>query len=268
MIDRGKYNVLGVRIDAVDYEAAVERVIGAARDRRPYAVSALAVHGVMTGVLDRAHRHRLNRFDLLVPDGQPVRWALNGLHRTRLRERVYGPNLMLRVCERAAALGLPIFLYGSTAEVLTALRANLCARFPELRIAGARASRFRQLTPSERDEVASEVRASGAALTFVALGCPRQEVFAYEMRDPLGMPVLAVGAAFPFHAGTLPQAPQFFQDRGLEWLYRLASEPRRLWRRYLLLNPLYITLLFCQMVRLRTIDPDRAPPPTSELRYG
>ena len=106
MIDRGKHNILGVRIDAVDYEAAVNRVVEAARDQRPFTVSALAVHGVMTGVLDRAHRHRLNQFDLLVPDGQPVRWALNALHRTKLAERVYGPNLMLRVCERAAAEGL------------------------------------------------------------------------------------------------------------------------------------------------------------------
>ena len=268
MIDRGKHNVLGVRIDAVDYEAAVERVIAAARDRRPLTVSALAVHGVMTGVLDRVHRHRLNRFDLLVPDGQPVRWALNYLHRTRLPERVYGPNLMLRVCERAAAEGLPIYLYGSTGDVLAALRQNLGQRFPALRIAGMRPSLFRRITPAERNEIATEIRGSGAALTFVALGCPRQEVYAYEMREPLGLPLLAVGAAFPFHAGMLRQAPKFFQDRGLEWLYRLVREPCRLWRRYLLLNPLYLTLLFCQLVRWRTLDPDSTPVPQGELLYG
>lgn len=268
MIDNGKHNVLGVRVDAVDYEAAVERVIAAARDRRPLTVSALAVHGIMTGVLDAEHRHRLNRFDLIVPDGQPVRWALNLLHRARLRDRVYGPNLMLKVCERAAAEGLPIFLYGSTGEVLAALRENLCRRFPALRVAGSRASLFRRMTPAERDEVAAEIRASGAAVTFVALGCPRQEVFAYEMREHVGMPLLAVGAAFPFHAGKLPQAPGFMQRRGLEWLYRLASEPRRLWRRYVLLNPLYLTLLLCQLLRVRTADPGRAPAPAAELRYG
>lgn len=268
MIDHGKHNVLGVRVDAVDYEAAVERVISAACERRPLSVSALAVHGVMTGVLDGEHRHRLNRFDLIVPDGQPVRWALNLLHRARLPDRVYGPNLMLRVCERAAAERLPVFLYGSTEDVLTALRENLCQRFPRLRVAGSRPSLFRRMTPAERDEVAAEIRASGAAVTFVALGCPRQEVFAYEMRERLGMPVLAVGAAFPFHAGKLSQAPRFMQRRGMEWLYRLASEPRRLWRRYLLLNPLYLTLLFCQLVRVRTADPDRTPAPAGELLYG
>ena len=116
MIDFGKHNILGIPIDAVDYAAAVERVIQAAKHNRPLAVSALAVHGVMTGVLDSAQRQRLNRFDLIVPDGQPVRWALRWLHRQRLPDRVYGPNLMLKVCEQAAAEGLPIFLFGSTAE--------------------------------------------------------------------------------------------------------------------------------------------------------
>src|SRR5438270_12426836 len=121
MIDRGKHNLLGILIDAVDYDGAVERIMRAARDHRGAAISALAVHGVLTGVLDPVHRYRLNHFDLIVPDGQPVRWALNWLHRVRLRERVYGPRLMLEVCRRAAADGLPIFLYGSTADVLTPL---------------------------------------------------------------------------------------------------------------------------------------------------
>lgn len=268
MIDKGKGNVLGVRIDAVDYETAVARVIGAAKAKRPLAVSALAVHGVMTGVTDPVHRHRLNRFDMLVPDGQPVRWALNWLHRAGLTQRVYGPTLMLHVCERAAAEGLPIFLYGSEQAVLSALCDNLGRRYPELRVAGSMPSRFRQLTSTERDEVIAAIRGSGAAITFVGLGCPRQEVFAYELREALGMPLLAVGAAFPFHGGTLPQAPRYLQDHGLEWLYRLVSEPRRLWRRYLYLNPLYLSLLFCQLTRLRHFDPDEAVPPTEEMRFG
>lgn len=268
MIDRGKKDVLGVRIDAVDYAAAVERVVEAARQRRPLAVSALAVHGVMTGVLDRVHRYRLNQFDLLVPDGQPVRWALNWLHRTRLADRVYGPALMLHVCERAAAEGLPIFLFGGTAELLDALHANLQRRFPGLKVAGVRASRFRRLTESERDETVTAIRASGAAITFVGLGCPRQEVCAYELRQALAMPVLAVGAAFNFHAGQLAQAPGWLQARGLEWFFRLLKEPRRLWKRYLLLNPLYLLLLAMQFLRLYTPDPRRALPPREEVRYG
>src|SRR5688572_24226327 len=129
MIDKGKHNVLGICVDAVDYEAAIERIIAAARERRAMAISALAVHGVMTGVLDATQRYRLNHLDLIVPDGQPVRWAMNMLYRTHLPERVYGPTLMLKLCERAAREGLPIYLYGSRSEVLQALERNLHARF-------------------------------------------------------------------------------------------------------------------------------------------
>ena len=268
MIDLGKYNVLGVQIDAVDYAGAVERIVAGAKARQPFSVSALAVHGLMTGVLDPAHRHRLNRFDLLAPDGQAVRWSLNGLYRTRLPDRVYGPNLMLRLCERAAEEGLPIFLYGGTADLLDALATNLLKRFPALLIAGTLPSRFRQLTAEEQDEVAAAIRSSGAAMTFVGLGCPRQEVWVYEMREALGMPLVAVGAAFAFHAGRLSQAPPYLQKCGLEWLYRLAQEPSRLWRRYLFLNPLYLTLLFLQSVGLYKPDPAGAPAPTEAIRHG
>src|SRR5215213_1212300 len=124
MIDRGKHNVLGVGVDAVDYAAAIDKIIAAARERQPLAVSALAVHGVMTGVLDRAHRYRLNRFDLICPDGQPVRWGLNLLYGADLAERVYGPQLMLKVCQAAAVEGLSIFLLGGDSATLDRLSAN------------------------------------------------------------------------------------------------------------------------------------------------
>jgi exopolysaccharide biosynthesis WecB/TagA/CpsF family protein len=268
MIDQGEKNVLGIRISAIDYEAAVDRIARAGAARRPMAVSALAVHGVMTGVLDPIHRYRLNQFELLVPDGQPVRWALNWLHAAALPDRVYGPTLMLKVCERAAKEGLPIFLFGDTAEVLQALGEKLTERYPSLRIAGVRPSRFRQLTEAERDEAIAAIQASGAAITFVGLGCPRQEVWAFECHRGLSMPVLAVGAAFSFHAGRVPQAPPLLQAYGLEWLFRLFQEPSRLWRRYVKLNPLYLMLLVLQAVGIKRFDPDNAIRPTEELRYG
>lgn len=267
MIDRGKHNVIGVMVDAVDYEAAVERVITAAKKQQPMAVSALAVHGVMTGALDNTHRYRLNHLDLVVPDGQPVRWALNALHRTKLTDRVYGPTLTLKLCERAAAEGLPIYFYGSQPSVLETLIRNLRERFPELKIAGSQPSRFRPLTADEKLEVAKTIADSGARLTFVGLGCPRQEVWAYEYRDLLPMPLIAVGAAFDFHAKTVPQAPEYLQRAGLEWFFRLTREPRRLWRRYLLLNPHYSFLVFLQAVGLKRFDAPAAPP-TTELRFG
>lgn len=268
MIDRGRHNVLGIMVNAVDYEAAVQRIVDAAQAKIPLAVSALAVHGVMTGVRDREHRYRLNGLDLIVPDGQPVRWALNCLHGTKLTDRVYGPTLMLKTCERAAEEGLPIFLFGGSEQLLAALQAKLIERFPKLKFAGHQASKFRQLTPEERDTTVANIRQSGAAITMVGLGCPRQEVWAYEFRDALSMPLLAVGAAFNFHAGLLPQAPRMMQDWGFEWLFRLAAEPRRLWQRYLLLNPLYASMLCLQALHLRRFDPQDAIRPDREILYG
>jgi exopolysaccharide biosynthesis WecB/TagA/CpsF family protein len=268
MIDHGKHNILGIQISAVDYDAAVEKIITAAHARQPLAISALAVHGLMTGALDAIHRFRLNRFDLLVPDGQPVRWALRTLHRVNLPDRVYGPTLMMRVCERAANEQLPIYLFGSTTETLRQLSTNLVNRFPQLQIAGVRASRFRQLSLLERDETIQDIRRSGANIVFVGIGCPRQEVWAYEFREAIGVPLLAVGAAFSFHAGQLAQAPSIFQERGLEWLYRLVHEPRRLWKRYLILNPLYLALVFAQWLHLGRFDPQNARRPGREMLYG
>ncbi len=268
MIDHGRHNVLGIRIDAVDFEAAIDRILSAARAGRPLAVSALAVHGLMTGVLDPVHRYRLNRFDMLVPDGQPVRWGLNWLHGLNLRRRVDGPSLMLKTCQHAAADGVPIFLFGGTQELLDTLASQLLELAPELKIAGCRASKFRQLQPVERAELVAEIRSSGARIAMVGLGCPRQEVFAFELREALSMPILAVGAAFNFHAGELARAPDFMQRNGLEWLFRLAHEPRRLWRRYVLLNPLYLTYLALQKAGLRSFDPHDAVQPMQELSYG
>ncbi len=268
MIDRGRHNILGIRINAIDFEGAIEQIVSAARESRPLGVSALAVHGLMTGVLDPVHRYRLNSLELLVPDGQPVRWALNWLHGQRLRHRVDGPSLMLRLCRRAADDGVPIFLFGGTEQLLDALSKSLCDLAPGLKIAGRRPSKFRRLEAAERNELVEEIRASGARIAFVGLGCPRQEVFTFELREALSMPVLAVGAAFNFHAGELARAPEFMQRHGLEWLFRLVMEPRRLWRRYLLLNPLYLTYLALQKTRLRSFDPHDAERPVQELSYG
>lgn len=273
MLDYGKYGVLGIGIDAIDYEAAVGRIVDAAEADQPMSVTALAVHGVMTGVLDRQHAYRLNQVDLVCPDGQPVRWALNGLYRTafagpELTERVYGPELTLRVCGAAADRDLPVFLFGATEEMLTRFAERLQQRYPKLRIAGSRASRFRQLTAEERDELVEEIDASGAKLCFVGLGCPRQEVFIYEMRDRLAMPLIAVGAAFAFHAGALEQAPTWMQRYGLEWLFRLTREPKRLWRRYVYLNPAYLSLLALQRCGLYPRRGVPEQPPEQDLQFG
>jgi exopolysaccharide biosynthesis WecB/TagA/CpsF family protein len=250
LIDAGKRSVLGVLVDTVDYEGAVERIVRAARDGRPCAVSALAVHGVLTAVQDRTLRCRVNGMDLVTPDGQPVRWALNLLHRAHLRDRVYGPTLTLRLLERAAAEGIPVYFYGSTPAVLDRLVGSVSAQYAGLLVAGHEPSRFASAGPTELDEIAERIRASGARIVFVGLGCPRQEVFVSAMRERLGVPALAVGAAFDSHAGLQQEPPAWVQRAGLQWLWRLVAEPRRLWRRYLLLNPAYLTLLAAQRLHL------------------
>jgi exopolysaccharide biosynthesis WecB/TagA/CpsF family protein len=261
MISAGKRNVLGVLVDAVDYEAATARVMAAARERRPFAVTALAVHGVMTGVLDPPHNARLNSFDLVTPDGQPVRWALNLLHGARLADRVYGPTLTLTVLERCAAEGLPVYLYGSTEPTLARLVPALERMFPALKLAGVEASKFRAAQPGEPAEIAERIRSSGARVVLVGLGCPRQEVFAYAMRPHLDMPLLAVGAAFDYHAGLLKNPPPWMQRHALEWLWRLGLEPKRLWKRYVLLNPAYLARLAAQKSGLWKATP---PAPTTD----
>ena len=262
MIDQGKQNVLGVQVSAVDYDSAVEKVMGAAREGRPLAVTALAVHGVMTGVQDKAHGARLNSFDLVTPDGQPVRWALNLLHSAQLADRVYGPELTLRVLAASAEQGLPVYLYGSTDETLDRLVAKLHERFPGLKIAGMEASKFRMAQPGEPEQIAARIKASGARVVMVGLGCPRQEVFVYGMRHLVDAPMLAVGAAFDYHAGGLKNPPPWMQKYALEWLWRLGLEPKRLWRRYVLLNPNYLARLGAQKAHLwRAAPPPPAPEP-------
>lgn len=268
VINLGKKNIIGIQVDAVDYEFAAGRVLDSATQGRCLGVSALAVHGVMTGVLDDEHKYRLNSLDLIVPDGQPVRWAMNWLHRTGLKDRVYGPNLTLSICEQAAKRGVPVFFYGSRPDVLNALSRNLQTKFPELIIAGCEPSLFRIISEMEKREVVDRIKASGARIVFVGLGCPRQEVWVYEYRKSLGMPLVAVGAAFDFHAKTIKQAPPILQNFGLEWLYRLLMEPARLWRRYLLLSPLYLFYVVAQLLKLKKFDPNDASYPTKHLNYG
>lgn len=269
MIDRGKQNLLGVLIDAVDYDAASSKIMQAARDGSPMGVTALAAHGVMEGVGDPELRYRLNHLDLVTADGQAVRWALNFLHDTGLEDRCYGPTLMLRVCAEAAADGLPIYLYGSLQTTLEPLERNLVLRNPALRIAGSCPSVFGRVSASELDAIAQRIESSGARVVFAGLGCPRQEIFAYEMRRRLAMPVVAVGAAFDYHSGVLKEPPTIVQGMGLQWLWRLLSEPRRLWRRYYHTNPPFLSGVIRQRWGRRpTPDPEDVRAPQEEVGYA
>jgi UDP-N-acetyl-D-mannosaminuronic acid transferase (WecB/TagA/CpsF family) len=158
-----KHNIIGILMDVVDYPAVVDFVVRSAAEQRGAAISALAVQGVMTGVLDREQKFRLNHLDLLVPDGQPIRCALNLLHRAELPNRANGPKLTLKICARAAAEGLPVYFYGSTTKVLASLGQALARRFPSLPVVGIEPSKFRHMTPGEKLVLVSRIRASGGS---------------------------------------------------------------------------------------------------------
>ena len=245
-------NVVGVGVSVTDYREVTACVVGHAKAARTLLVAASDVNSIMQARRDPVFAAVMNAFDIVTPDGQPVRWGLRWTGQADLPDRVYGPTLMLRICEAAAAEGLPVFLYGSRAETLEALRAKLLARFPSLRVAGVLPGRFRPLTEAEQLADAEAIADSGAALCFVGMGCPRQEWWVFHMRERLRMPLLAVGAAFDFHAGLVEQAPPWMQDRGLEWAFRLSREPKRLWRRYVLLTPQYLPLIAAQALGLRS----------------
>jgi N-acetylglucosaminyldiphosphoundecaprenol N-acetyl-beta-D-mannosaminyltransferase len=247
-----KYNLFGVQVSATNYDDLVELMARAAKCGVPATLSFHAVHAIVESTRDPELLAKVNRFDALLPDGQPVRWALNQLHGVGLQERVYGPELMLRLCARAADEDIPIYLYGSSPKVIELLRQKLAVRFPELRVAGAESPPFRPLTPQEDDAVVRRINSSGAGILFIGLGCPKQDHFAADHADRIRPVQVCVGAAFDFHAGTVPMAPRWMQSRGLEWLYRVSREPRRLWRRYLQTNLIFLAKWLAAALRRRT----------------
>jgi N-acetylglucosaminyldiphosphoundecaprenol N-acetyl-beta-D-mannosaminyltransferase len=204
-------------------------------------LSAAAVHLIMRAQDEPEVMEAVLGLSLVVPDGQPLVWALHALGHAEAT-RVYGPDLMAAHCAHAAQSATPIYLYGGRSEdALVELTLALRTRYPGLRIAGAYTPPFRELSPQEDEEVAARIERSGAQVVWVGIGQPRQELWIARMRERLSAPLLiAVGAAFDFHAGLVPQAPPWMGRHGLEWSYRLAREPRRLWRRYARYNPRFV----------------------------
>lgn len=211
--------------------------------------TAAAVNLVMSAHDDPAVRSAVAEATLAVPDGQPLVWALHALGK-RQATRVYGPELMLRHCARAASTGTPVYLYGGRDEhALQLLRERLTQRFKGLNVVGGYSPPFRPLTEAERREVAAAIDGSGAKVVWVGTGQPKQELWMAQMRPLLSAPLLVgVGAAFDFHAGLVSQAPPWMQRNGLEWLFRLSREPRRLWRRYATQNPRFLASFACQLL--------------------
>ncbi|MGA7933223.1 MAG: WecB/TagA/CpsF family glycosyltransferase [Kovacikia sp.] len=242
--------ILGTRIDATSYEDACDRIQSWAAAKTSCYIVAANVHVVMTAYRNPSFQQVVNRATLVTPDGMPLVWGLRQLG-IKQQPRVYGPDLMLAWCDRAARCGLPIYLYGGTRAMLENLQHNLGQRFPGLAIAGSHAPPFRPLTLDEETEDIERIHASGAPVVLVGLGCPKQEEWMARQQGNLRAVMIGVGAAFSFHSGDVSQAPRWMMAWGLEWLYRFAMEPRRLWQRYLVNNPAFVILFGLQLLKLK-----------------
>jgi N-acetylglucosaminyldiphosphoundecaprenol N-acetyl-beta-D-mannosaminyltransferase len=233
--------VLGVPLGVTDYDRTLQWVDSMVAERRRGYVCVCNVHTVMASQEDPELRAALLSSSFNVPDGQPLVWALNALGQS-LNDRVYGPELMARASARSAQTGQRFYLYGGRdQDALVQLGLNLRRRFPGVNIVGRYAPPFRPLTSEEQAAISAEINESEADVVWVGIGVPKQEKWMAVLRPQLEAPVLiGVGAAFDFHAGLVPQAPPWLQGAGLEWAYRLAREPRRLWRRYLRYNPRFV----------------------------
>ncbi|MDJ0848761.1 MAG: WecB/TagA/CpsF family glycosyltransferase [Myxococcota bacterium] len=231
--------ILGMRVDATSYAETAGLVHDLAAAGAGGMVCVATTHMVMEAFDSPGFRRIVNAADRVTPDGVPLVWALRAMGVSGAT-RVYGPTLMPEVCARAAASGIPVGLYGGTPEVLALLRAELRRRFPALEIPFGYSPPFRPLTEEEDREVVDTIAASGVRILFVGIGCPRQEHWMAAHRDRVDAVMIGVGAAFDFLAGVKAQAPRWLQDAGLEWLFRLVHEPRRLWRRYLVGNARFV----------------------------
>ena len=235
---------------------ALDVIEGWIRRREPHYVCVTGVHGVMESQRDEVLRRIHNQAGLVTPDGMPLVW-LSRIRGFRHVDRVYGPDLMLALCERSVVRGYRHFFYGGAEGVPEQLADSLRRRFPGLQVAGTYSPPFRPLTPEEDAEIVQMINEADADIVWVGLSTPKQECWMAAHVGGLMAPVLiGVGAAFDFHTGRKPQAPRWMQRAGLEWLFRLLTEPRRLWKRYLINNPVFVMLAIAQLMGILQFPAD------------
>lgn len=259
-MDRKTFPVFGSAIDVIDWQSAVSRIAAWAAGGESRYVCICNAHSVVTATRDMTFASALGQADMATPDGAPVAWLI-GQQTGQLQARINGPDLMWRYLADGARQGGPVFLYGGTEGTLRILHERLVESFPDLQIAGTYSPPFRQLTQDEERWVVEMINSSGATTVWVSLGCPKQEKWMAQQRGRIQAVMIGVGAAFDYHAGTLKRAPLWMQRSGLEWLHRFASEPRRLWKRYLVTNSLFLILAVRQLLAgppvIRKVEGDR-----------
>jgi N-acetylglucosaminyldiphosphoundecaprenol N-acetyl-beta-D-mannosaminyltransferase len=246
-----RVNILGVGVTAVNMELALDETESLLQRGEQGYVCVTGVHGIMEAQSDEQFRAILNRSFLTTPDGMPTVW-LGRLQGFKQMTRVYGPDYMLGLCERSVARGYRHFLYGGKDGVAELLREKLTRRFPGLNIVGTYTPPFRPLNAAEENDLRAQLEASQADVLWCGLSTPKQERFmdAYSHRLPVKL-MVGVGAAFDLLSGNLAEAPDWMKRAGLQWLYRLIKEPRRLWRRYLINNPKFTWLILLQLTGIK-----------------
>ncbi len=246
--------LFNVRYSITDYNKASDIIIEKAAAHTSFGVTALAVHGLIESVKNKPFRSLINKLDMVVPDGQPVRWALNSFHKVNLKDRVAGPILTDHVLAKANNKSLSIYLYGSTAATLEKMQEVIRLKYPKITISGTHADRFREATVEEDEADIKKINDSGAHIVLVGRGCPRQEKWVANHLGQIHAPMLAIGAAFDFIAGNIVLAPRWIQNSGFEWLYRLIQEPKKLWKRYLTTNTHFIYLFITCKIGIRKLN--------------
>jgi len=247
------FRLLGVRVDAVQIPGAVAQIEQWIEERQGcHYVAVTGMHGVMEAQHDPAFKQILNTADLVVSDGMPLVWA--GRHHgfDSMKRRVYGPELMMTFCRQTAGKGYRHYFYGGAEGVPEHLADTLSRHFPGFQVAGCYSPPFRQLSEDEDREAVARINASDADILWVGLSTPKQEKWMYAHRQQLRVPVLmGVGAAFDLNSGRLTQAPAWMREHGMEWFFRLVMEPRRLWRRYLVLGPKFAWNVSLEILKLK-----------------
>lgn len=257
MFYRQTASVIDAPIDVITWDDALFQLGTWAANHESRYVCICNVHSVVTASQVAKFGRVVREADMATPDGAPVAWLMRKLGHAG-QQRINGPDLMWKYCEMSQGLDSSmrgdsggVFFYGSTEETLTILKSKLLAAFPNLKIVGAISPPFREITNEEDDAFVVQINASGAGVVWVSLGCPKQELWMAAHRGRINAVMVGVGAAFEYHAGTIKRAPKWMQDCGLEWLHRLVSEPRRLWKRYLVTNTLFVIGALWQLAKFK-----------------
>ncbi|MBV1776599.1 WecB/TagA/CpsF family glycosyltransferase [Burkholderiaceae bacterium DAT-1] len=238
MSNRHTTNIIGSPIDNLTWEIAVSRIFTWAKARESKVVCICNTHSVVTAKSDKEFQYVLHNADMATADGFPVAWLIRKIENNK-QDRINGPDLMWECCKKASTEGISMYLYGGSQKTLSLLAEKLRTEFPDMVLAGFYSPPYRDLSDEEDQQIIDQINESGARIVWVGLGCPKQEKWMEQHRNNINAVMVGVGAAFDYHAGTIQRAPLWMQRNGLEWFHRLCSEPRRLWKRYLVTNTLF-----------------------------